>query len=69
MTDPELRDRLAALRPPGSSDAVRSRALFRAHLALDAAAHSSLLPRARFPLLRFASGTLLGAVAALALGF
>ena len=77
MTDPELRERLAVLRPPASTDAARSRALFRANLALDAStratpasAHAAA-QTSRSPLasLRLASGLLLGSVAALALGF
>ncbi|MBC8009161.1 MAG: hypothetical protein H7067_03585, partial [Burkholderiales bacterium] len=40
MTDPELRRTLAALHPPTPSDSARSRALFRATLALDSSARS-----------------------------
>lgn len=76
MTDPELRKRLAALRPPASSEAARSRALFRANLALDAATRSTpasepaAAQTSRSPLasFRFAAGLLLGSAAALALG-
>lgn len=76
MTDPELRARLDALRPPASSAPAQNRALHRAILALDASGRDHAAtppprsaPRPAAPAPRFALPALLGALAVLTLGF